>query len=269
MQMVFHPIEIEICRTVGKEPREVSTADVKSRQRYLVELVRGVNALPDDEYDELSDEALSWFDAAVEALTAHKRVPEFGSSVVGVPIDAYEPKLDMEAVPGVKSNEVDDVFLDDNSGVSVGGGIDSGVSTDSNGGEFDSDIVDDGSEGGSTSKSEPKPAESLRKPVVKKASGNVTAQKKILSAMKKAQMTRVKNRRKPSTRKMTASRRAREIVIRSFLRGELVSVESLATSLAESGFQLAKNSMEFVIYEVVQTLEVLEEFGAITPGEDK
>lgn len=51
--------------------------DYDSRQDYLAAITRAIDKLKEDDYDTLSDEAVAWFRAAVDAMNDKEYIPEF------------------------------------------------------------------------------------------------------------------------------------------------------------------------------------------------
>lgn len=49
----------------------------KNRQDYLAAIVRAVNGLENDDFDQLSNEAADWFNQAVRALNSKNELPDF------------------------------------------------------------------------------------------------------------------------------------------------------------------------------------------------
>lgn len=67
------PTEEELIEASGFKPHAVH----KTRQDILAALVRAIDKMPEDDYDNLSDEAADWCLKATAALNNRKEVPDF------------------------------------------------------------------------------------------------------------------------------------------------------------------------------------------------
>lgn len=76
-------IEQELLSATG-----VKKGKFKDRQKLLAAVVKVVEKLPDDEYRGLSDEAVDWYEKAIESMNGSHEVPEFDTPEEGDPEDA-------------------------------------------------------------------------------------------------------------------------------------------------------------------------------------
>ena len=66
----------------------------ESRQVFLTRLGKAVNELGEDDYEALSDEAVTWYEAAVKAVKAKKALPDFEEPEAEQESEADEPEAD-------------------------------------------------------------------------------------------------------------------------------------------------------------------------------
>lgn len=86
-------VEQELVKITGfKSPGKKT-----SRQDYLAGLARAVSALSDDDFDNVSNEAAAWHEAAVDAMNDEKDLPEFDELETEEPDEDQEEQSDDEA----------------------------------------------------------------------------------------------------------------------------------------------------------------------------
>lgn len=68
-------IEVEIVKAT-----KVKEASFKARQDYLAALVRGIDKLDNDKWDNLSDEAVAWHAAAVAQMDKKRQIEDFANA---------------------------------------------------------------------------------------------------------------------------------------------------------------------------------------------
>lgn len=111
----MHEVEKELVKTTKWKPR----AEHDDRQDYLAALVKEVDRLPPDQFDNLSDEAATWFNKAVAAMNKKGEIPEFEveneqDTDPGEPSDNPTPEDDFppEGVPVPTPEEVAEADVD-------------------------------------------------------------------------------------------------------------------------------------------------------------
>src|SRR5260221_6346229 len=92
-------IEQELLDATGRKKLELIWShgqDIYKRQSYLQSLIRVVSDnVTDEDYNELSDEATDWCNAAVEAYKEGRKLPDFGEGI----INKIAPLVDNEFIP--------------------------------------------------------------------------------------------------------------------------------------------------------------------------
>lgn len=233
----IHPFEIELCQQVGMEPAE--DRSYKAMQEYMKQLVEAVDShVSDDAFDQLSDDAQAWVNAAVDAVLNDRDLPDF-SDVVGGGGDAGETRSgldDNEVDPGERTATQDP---DDASSQEGGTRPDSG-----NDGERENE-----SEQETLAKGEDKTAKPAGK---KKAAG-----KKKTAGKKKAA-----SKKEPKPRKKTGGVRAKEIMLQY---GIDLSKEQIHQMLMEEGFKMSPSTVDVVRYEFRQAVRLLADSGMLRP----
>lgn len=99
----MHAIERELIKVTGYKAR----TKFSDRQDYLSSILNAVSKLDDDDFDNLSDEAAEWANAAVEAKNSRNaELPDFDE--VGTPEEAPDDSSDPEDEEGGEDGSADD-----------------------------------------------------------------------------------------------------------------------------------------------------------------
>jgi hypothetical protein len=94
-------VEAELIGAAKFKPKKA----YKTRQAYLLEVVRAVDKLSDDDYDSLSPEATEWQNVAISAISSKTEIPDFE--------DEAEDVDDVEDIDDVDDADVEDADDDD------------------------------------------------------------------------------------------------------------------------------------------------------------
>lgn len=100
-----HPVERELIEASGYKARR----KFDDRQDYLSSILNSVMKLSDDDFDNLTDEATEWANAAVEARNSKQDIPDFDEVIEEVPLEADEDEDETEEDP---DDEGDDAETD-------------------------------------------------------------------------------------------------------------------------------------------------------------
>jgi len=76
MSNQVHAVEQELLSITNFVPEK----KYRKRQSYLAAIMRAVDALKDDDFERLSDEAVAWVDSAVHAFKAGSDIPDWGAT---------------------------------------------------------------------------------------------------------------------------------------------------------------------------------------------
>jgi len=179
----MHAIERELIKVTGYKSR----AKFDDRQDYLSSILNAVGKLTDDDFDNLSDEAAAWANAAVEAKNSrNQELPDFDE------VDPEEASEDDEAEEDAESEDETEEDADDESAED-----DSEAEEDSEDDGTDS-AADDGADDAADSDSDdgvPEDDEPEEKPA-KKASKKAPV-KKVEAKPEKAQVKKPERRPPP------------------------------------------------------------------------
>lgn len=113
----MHAIERELIKVTGYKAR----TKFSDRQDYLSSILNAVSKLDDDDFDNLSDEAAEWANAAVEAKNSKEsEIPDFDEvgaaaeeTSEGASDDDADSEADEEGEDGGDDDEADDASDDD------------------------------------------------------------------------------------------------------------------------------------------------------------
>lgn len=109
----MHAIERELIKVTGYKAR----TKFDDRQDYLSSILNAVSKLDDDDFDNLSDEAAEWANAAVEAKNSkNSELPDFdevGAAAEEASDDDADSEADEEADDSGDGDEADDASDDD------------------------------------------------------------------------------------------------------------------------------------------------------------
>jgi hypothetical protein len=237
------PVEIELCRAVSMDPPEDRAEPAFSQ--YRQDLVAAVDAnLDDDQFDELSDDAQAWVNAAVEAILADKEVPDFfqqGSVQQASPPPQDEPSPEVE---------IEDHTQDQGEKAVSGDSL----ATEAAGmGEAKGDLKTPPQASASPSKEEEAKTPSNNNEVSKERFGD-----KAKQGTERHPPVPNKKRSKGKT----GGTRIKELLIEE---GLDASREKIHDALLSEGYRMSPASIDMTRYEAVSFFRVLREKGLIRP----
>jgi len=237
------PVEIELCRAVSMDPPEDRAEPAYSQ--YRQDLVSAVDAnLDDDQFDELSDDAQAWVNAAVEAILADKEVPDFFES--GSVQQASPPPQD-EASPEV---EIED-YSEDQGEKAVAG---DSLATEAAGmGE---------AKGGPQTPPESSAAPPKEEENKTPRNNNEASKERFGDRAKQGTERHPPVPNKKRSKGKTGGTRIKELLTEL---GLDASREKIHDALLNEGYRMSPASIDMTRYEAVSFYRVLREKGLIRP----
>jgi hypothetical protein len=159
-----HPVERELIKVTSYKSR----TKFSDRQDYLGSILNAVVKLSDDDFDNLTDEATEWANAAVHARNSKEDIPDF-DEVAAEEGDEPEEADDEEAEADAEEAE-DDSDDPEAADVADDTGADSDDDADSDDPDEDDEDEEDAEaddEGDADAEPEPEPKKPVRKPPAK------------------------------------------------------------------------------------------------------
>ena len=83
-------VEKELLEATGFKPKK----EYPDRQDYLAAIARAVNSMDSEDFDQLSNEAADWFNAAAQALNDQDELPDFDGTLPDEEADEDEVQTD-------------------------------------------------------------------------------------------------------------------------------------------------------------------------------
>lgn len=261
-----NPIEVELCHAVGTEPAQNRSA--AAQQDFRKNLVEKVDSnLDDSQFDQLSDDAQQWVNAAVEAVINDMEIPDFDGVVSGPTEPSTDETVETDdepqTTPQVEAEEpsgAEDTAAEPDPEVSAevgtaeedstSGGVDVGVDVAT---AIESEVGAN-SEDEKTESTEKEEQAPVTKPAAEEKTTKPPKDTKSKSASKE-----------PKVRKKPAGIRVKEIMLEY---GMDLSKEQVHTILLEDGFKMAPSTVDVVRYEFRQAVKLLNEHGMIRPDKD-
>jgi len=273
-------------KKVKKELETLTGLKVKafeSTEEYLAEMVECVGAMDDEDYEELSEPAKKWAQAAIEASNAGEDIPDYED--VSYEEDEDDDEVDDEDKEESEGDEEDDDEEDDTKDDEDDDEVDDEDKEESEGDEEDDDEEDDDDEDKDDEEDdedddEDKDEEEEEEKVSKKskkskkapAKAKPTKRSKEATVAKKSKKSAVKEEKpkkkgkkeKASKKKKGGGKRgANRILAQVFAKNPSIKAEAAVEKCAKAGFTITEGRAKSGLKRLGIAYEALKEAGRI------